>query len=258
MQSCLLDIFQRILTFRRRGSWLCSIYKLQIHTRPFRTLARPCRDGGNGCGLICPSWVGTHWDSNGIDRAKGDLCVLSSLQVRFPALFAGCNRRITHHYNSIIITGGMFSSSACFPGVECLHTLWVLLAKVFLGTQDLPHGGLGMQSHTFGGSTPKFLCGILLTSMEPCLWKTEPKNSLKKLSIILTSVSSAFPWIFPSISTPCPLDFRPQQYHPSCSAATARPHLQESLGGPWALIRCPRPLKHVGPGSCWIGSSNIN
>lgn len=84
------------------------------------------------------------------------------------------------------------------------------------------------------------------------------KKLIQKLNIILTSVSSAFPWIFPSISTPCPLDFRPQQYHPSCSAATARPHLQESLGGPWALIRCPRPLKHVVPGSCWIGSSNIN
>lgn len=205
MQSCLLDIFQRILAFRRRGSWLCSIYKLQIHTRPFRTLARPCRDGGNGCGLICSSWVGSQWDFNTADRAKGDLCVLFSLQVRFPALFPGCNRRITHHYNSIIITGGMFSSSACFPEVECLHTPQVLLAKVFSGTQDLPHGGLGMQSHMFGGSILKCLCDVLLTFMEPCLWKIEPKVLLKKLGIALTSVSSAFLGIAPSICTPCPL-----------------------------------------------------
>lgn len=219
-QSCLLDIFQSILAFCRRGSQLCSIYKLQIHTRPFRTLARPCSDGGNGCGLICLSWVGSQWISNGIDRAKGDLCVLLSLQVRFPALFPGCNRRITHHYNSIIITGGMFSSSACFPEVECLHTRRCCWPRVPWDT----HGGLGMQSHVFGWNITKFMWGILLTSMEPSLWKIEPKNSLKKLGITLTSVSSVFPWIFPSICTPCPLDHT--------YSATARPHLQEGLGGP--------------------------
>lgn len=43
------------------------------------------------------------------------------------------------------------------------------------------------------------------------------------------------------------------QCHPTCSAATARPHLQESLGGPWALLRCPGPLNHMVPGSCWNG-----
>lgn len=56
----------------------------------------------------------------------------------------------------------------------------MLLVKTFPGTWDLPQGGLGMQPHMLGGSTPKFLCGILLTSMEPSLWKIKPKNSLKK------------------------------------------------------------------------------
>lgn len=149
MESCLLDIFQRIPVFRRRGAWLCRIYKLQIHTRSFRTLARPCRDGGNGCGLICPSWVGSQWSSNGIDRAKGDLCVLFSLQVRFPALFPGCNRRITHHYNSIIITGGMFSSSACFPEVECLHTRRCCWPRCSLGHRTSPQGAGNAVTHVW-------------------------------------------------------------------------------------------------------------
>lgn len=158
MQSCLLDIFQRILAFRRRGSQLCSIYKLQIHTRPFRTLASPCRDGGNGCGLICPSWVGSQRSSNGIDRAKGDLCVLFSLQVRFPALFPGCNWRITHHYNSIIIAGGMFSSSACFPEVECLHTRRCCWPRCSLGHRSSPTGGWEC-SHTPWDGASQNSCG---------------------------------------------------------------------------------------------------
>lgn len=55
--------------------------------------------------------------------------------------------------------------------------------------------------------------------------------------ITLTSVSLDFPLHMH------PLPFGPYlQCHPTCSAATARPHLQESLGGPWALLRCPGPL----------------